>query len=150
MSGRSPNRWRERFADKRPIVVAHRGDSARAPKIRSRRRGLGYETGAGAWELDVRLSRDNRLVVIHDAGLSRTTDAPQRLKDDPRALRGPLVNELDLAEILELDAGTWFIEAQGGPRSARFFGTRERLSEDIVGACRSGSVRVPTCAKRWP
>ena len=54
------------------------------------------ELGADAIELDLHLSRDGELVVIHDDTLDRTTDG-----------RGP-VHERSLNEIRRLDAGRWF------------------------------------------
>ena len=141
---RAANLWRDRFEDPRPLIVAHRGDSAHAPENTLEAACLAFEAGAEAWEFDVRLSRDGQAVVIHDAYLKRTTDAARRFKNDTRSANGRRVDSLDLADLLELDAGSWFIEAEGGPRSSLFFGTREHLSDEIVAACRSGSVRLPT------
>lgn len=138
------NLWRERLEDPRPLIVAHRGDSAHAPENTLEAARLAFEKNAEAWEFDVRLTRDGRPVVFHDAHLSRTTDAPTRLKKDLHGSLGPRVADLDLAEILELDAGSWFLDPSGGPRTAACFGTADRLSEAIRSACRSRSVRVPT------
>jgi len=53
-------------------------------------------------ELDVLLSADGELVVLHDAALERTTDGHG------------LVSELTLAELETLDAGSWFSPAFAG------------------------------------
>ena len=55
------------------LLIAHRGDSAHRPEntLSSFLRAL--EVGADNVELDVQLTRDGRLVVIHDATLDRTT-----------------------------------------------------------------------------
>ncbi len=52
--------------------------------------------GADGVELDIRRTADQALVCLHDAGLARTTNG-----------RGP-VRERTLAEVRQLDAGTWF------------------------------------------
>ena len=40
------------------MIVAHRGDSFRAPENTLEAAQLGWEAGASAWELDVQLTRD--------------------------------------------------------------------------------------------
>ncbi len=62
------------------------------------------ELGADALELDLHLTRDNELVVIHDDTLDRTTDG-----------LGP-VYERSLEELKRLDAGRWFGEGFAGER----------------------------------
>jgi glycerophosphoryl diester phosphodiesterase len=56
------------------IVVAHRGFSAKAPENTMEAFRLGVEAGADAIELDVHLTADGQLAVIHDETLDRTTD----------------------------------------------------------------------------
>jgi glycerophosphoryl diester phosphodiesterase len=56
------------------IVVAHRGASTRAPENTMESFRLGIEAGADAIELDVHLTADGQLAVIHDETLDRTTD----------------------------------------------------------------------------
>jgi glycerophosphoryl diester phosphodiesterase len=56
------------------LVVAHRGASARAPENTMEAYRLGVELGADAIELDVHLTSDGQLAVIHDDTLERTTD----------------------------------------------------------------------------
>jgi glycerophosphoryl diester phosphodiesterase len=53
--------------------VAHRGAAAEAPENTLEAFALAVELGADALELDVRRSSDDRLVVIHDPTLERTT-----------------------------------------------------------------------------
>ena len=86
--------WRE--PRNRPLVVAHRGSSSLAPEntLASFRQAI--EDGADAVELDVRLTRDGHVVVIHDRELRRT--AGKRGRVDSHTLR----------EIRALSAGTWF------------------------------------------
>jgi glycerophosphoryl diester phosphodiesterase len=58
------------------LVVAHRGASARAPENTLEAFRLAHEAGADAIELDVHLTADRELAVIHDETLDRTTDRP--------------------------------------------------------------------------
>jgi glycerophosphoryl diester phosphodiesterase len=74
-------------------IMGHRGSPADEPEntLASFRRALAV--GVAAVELDVQLTRDGRLAVIHDDTLDRTTNG-----------RGP-VQDLTLAELKKLDAG---------------------------------------------
>jgi glycerophosphoryl diester phosphodiesterase len=56
------------------LVVAHRGASAQAPENTMEAFRLGVEAGADAIELDVHLTRDGQLAVIHDDTIDRTTN----------------------------------------------------------------------------
>ncbi len=55
--------------------------------------------------------------------------------------------DFDLDEVLALDAGSWFLDPVGPPRSAADFGTLTRLEESDTACFASGSVRVPTLAE---
>ncbi len=57
-----------------PVNLAHRGASARAPENTLEAFRLAVESGAGGLELDVHLTRDGHVVVIHDPTLDRTTN----------------------------------------------------------------------------
>jgi glycerophosphoryl diester phosphodiesterase len=78
------------------IVVAHRGWSARAPENTMEAFRLGVGAGADAIELDVHLTADGQLAVIHDDTLDRTTDRTGRVAD------------LTMDEIRQADAGATF------------------------------------------
>jgi glycerophosphoryl diester phosphodiesterase len=78
------------------IIVAHRGASQMAPENTMEAYRLGVEVGADAIELDVHLTADGQLAVIHDETLDRTTDRS-----------GP-VADLTMEEIREADAGATF------------------------------------------
>ena len=79
-----------------PLVVAHRGGAGLAPENTLAAFRMALEVGADAIELDVRLTRDGRVAVIHDRTVDRTTGG-----------RGP-VGSYTLAELKALDAGSWF------------------------------------------
>ena len=76
------------------LRIGHRGARAYAPEntLTSFKKAL--EIGVDAIELDVRKTKDNQLVVIHDADVKRTTDGEG------------LVSELTLKEIEGFDAGS--------------------------------------------
>ena len=79
-----------------PIIVAHRGSSARAPENTIAAFRQAVHDGADAVELDVRLTKEGKLVVFHDSRLNRTTNG-----------RG-LVRTRSLSELRRFDAGSWF------------------------------------------
>lgn len=78
---------------RKPLVIAHRGDSAHRPENTLASFASALELGAELVELDVQLTRDASVVVIHDETLDRTTTG-----------RGP-VREHTLPEIRALSAG---------------------------------------------
>jgi glycerophosphoryl diester phosphodiesterase len=146
-AGSSANRFRVGPGPGRPWVIAHRGDSAHAPENTLEAALRGWEAGADAWELDVQLTRDGVPVVLHDATLLRTTDVVRRFAADPRGAAGFLVADFDWAEVRTLDAGSWFLDPLGGPRTAVAFGTLERLDAAARDRFASGTVRVPSLAE---
>jgi len=62
------------------------------------------QAGVDGIELDVQLSRDGEVVVIHDAYLDRTTNGSGR------------VSEHTIAELRQLDAARWFSKAHRGAK----------------------------------
>lgn len=76
-----------------PKIIAHRGASAYAPENTLAAFQLALELGVEGIELDVMLSKDGKLVVIHDDTVDRTTDGTGRVKD------------LTLEELQSLNAG---------------------------------------------
>ncbi|GGE22856.1 glycerophosphoryl diester phosphodiesterase [Marinithermofilum abyssi] len=81
---------------KRTEVYAHRGFSAMAPENTMAAFQRAVDAGADGVELDVHLTKDNKVVVIHDETVKRTTDGTGK------------VRELTLEELRRLDAGSWF------------------------------------------
>jgi glycerophosphoryl diester phosphodiesterase len=80
-------------AEWRVLNIAHRGASGRFPENTLRAFGAAIDAGAQMCELDVQLSSDGAVVVIHDETVDRTTDG-----------RGA-VRVLTLDELKRLDAG---------------------------------------------
>ena len=77
-------------------IIAHRGASGYAPENTLSSFKKAMEMNADGIELDVQLTNDNKLVVIHDFELGRTCTGS-----------GP-IRELDLDYIKKQDAGSWF------------------------------------------
>jgi glycerophosphoryl diester phosphodiesterase len=89
------------------LNIAHRGARSLAPENTLAAAEAGRLAGADGWELDVGLTRDGALVVVHDATLERTSDARTRFPD-----RAPWrVMDFTLAELKGLDFGAWFLAA---------------------------------------
>ncbi|MCX8118775.1 MAG: glycerophosphodiester phosphodiesterase family protein [Desulfobacterota bacterium] len=99
------------------VVVAHRGFSAVAPENTLAAFERAIEVGSDMIELDVRLSKEGEVVVIHDETLKRTTTGQGRVIDqtvgelksvdagfkfDP-SFRGERIPKL--SEVLELSRG---------------------------------------------
>lgn len=85
-----------------PILCAHRGGAGLAPEnTMAAFRQAVEQYGADMLELDVHLTADGRVAVIHDDTVDRTTDGS-----------GP-VRGMTLAELQSLDAGYRFVDVQG-------------------------------------
>jgi glycerophosphoryl diester phosphodiesterase len=85
-------------------IIAHRGASYDAPENTIASFNLGWEQNADANELDVHLSKDGQLVVIHDSDTQRTTGVPL------------VVATSTLAQLRVLDAGAWKDSRWAGER----------------------------------
>ena len=75
-------------------IYAHRGYSGRYPENTMLSFQKAAETGCDGIELDVQLTRDGTVVVIHDEAVDRTTDGTGLVKD------------YTFEELRKLDAGT--------------------------------------------
>lgn len=90
--------------EQRVLNVAHRGARSLAPENTLAAGRKAFEVGADAWEIDVQLSRDGQLVIMHDDTLARTTNV-----ESVFPLRAPwYVSDFTLDELRRLDAGSWF------------------------------------------
>jgi glycerophosphoryl diester phosphodiesterase len=77
-------------------VFAHRGSKGNRPENTLAAFEEALKTGCDGIELDVHLTADQELVVIHDESVDRTTDGEGYIRN------------LTMAAIKELDAGSWF------------------------------------------
>lgn len=93
----------ELVAQRRVLVIAHRGDSAAFPENTLPAFESAAKLSADLVELDYHHSSDGAPIVIHDKDLDRTTDALARF-----GKKGVLVADKSAAELQSLDAGRWF------------------------------------------
>ncbi len=106
-----------------PLLVAHRGGSGLAPEntlaaFRSAR----DDWAADMIELDIHLTADGHVVVIHDPNVDRTTDGT-----------GPVAAKT-LAELRALDAGYRFTPDDGASFPFRGRGVRIPTLEEVLEA----------------
>lgn len=92
-------------------LIAHRGASSYAPEHTLESYRLALAQGADFVEQDLQITKDGVLVCLHDETLERTTNVeevfPDRFKLENN-VRHWNVCDFTLAEIKQLDAGSWF------------------------------------------
>jgi glycerophosphoryl diester phosphodiesterase len=104
------------------LVIAHRGFSGAAPENTLAAFRKAIEIGCDMIELDVHLTRDGQVVVIHDESLERTTNGRGKVKD------------YTLAQLKKLDAGSWF--------SSQFSGEQIPTLKEVLQLAKG---KVPVC-----
>lgn len=82
----------------------------------------GWSLG-GMPEVDIRLTRDEKVICLHDNTLARTTDAPEEIADLP-------VGELDFATIRKYDAGRKFSPVNAGEKVPALSEVFELMRDD--------------------
>jgi glycerophosphoryl diester phosphodiesterase len=99
-------------------VIAHRGASGYAPENTLPAFELAVQQTAGCVEHDLQVTKDGVLVCLHDPTLERTTNVrdvfPERgrhVQEDGDTIRRWFVHDFTLAEVRQLDAGSWFSPA---------------------------------------
>lgn len=108
---------------KKVDVIAHRGASGYAPENTMAAFDKALQMKADYIELDVQMSKDGELVIIHDTTVNRTTDIDLVL---PVA-----VKDLTLAELRKLDAGSFFGPQFAGERIPTFEEVLDRYKGKI-------------------
>jgi glycerophosphoryl diester phosphodiesterase len=86
-------------------IFAHRGLSSKAPEntISAFKKAIDIE-GIYGVEFDVQMTKDKKVVVIHDENIKRTTKKEKYIKD------------MNYKELNELDAGSWFSSEYKGEK----------------------------------
>ena len=92
------------YTGKDVLIFGHRGASAYAPMNTIPAFELAYEQGADGIELDVHLTKDGELIIVHDFTVDHTTNSEG------------LVTEKTLEVLKSLDAGSWFDKKFTGTR----------------------------------
>ncbi|HEX8123698.1 MAG TPA: glycerophosphodiester phosphodiesterase [Solirubrobacteraceae bacterium] len=90
----------------RVMNFAHQGGEDEYPSNTTYAFESALDIGADWLEIDVNLTQDGRIVVMHDTTLDRTTNGT-----------GPVIDHT-LAEIQQLDAAYWFVPDAGARRVA--------------------------------
>ena len=103
-----------------PVNLAHRGASSLAPENTIEAFRLALEAGAGGLELDVHMTRDGHIVVIHDATVDRTTSGTGA------------ISEMTIDELRVPDAGYNFSPDGGLTRPYRGKGSRVPTLEEVL------------------
>ena len=90
--------------DRPLIAVAHRGASGHAPENTLAALNTAKRLGARTVEIDVQLTSDDEIVLMHDTTLERTTNATEVFPDRDSYE----VGDFTLEEVEKLEAGSWF------------------------------------------
>ncbi len=99
------------------VIMSHRGDSRDAPENTLPAVSLAIEKNADYVEIDVRETKDGKIVVMHDSSVYRTTGVRKNVSD------------MTYDEIRKLDAGSSF--------SREYAGTRVPLLSEVLDICKS-------------
>ena len=125
---------------RRPLVVAHRGDSRNHPENTLEAVTGAMALGADVIELDVHRSADDIAFILHDRDLMRTTG------------QAGFVEALKAVEIDRLDAGSWRGSRHAGakvPRLAEVVAATEATATRLCLEFKDGDYRTPDDAARW-
>jgi glycerophosphoryl diester phosphodiesterase len=115
------------------MMIAHRGARSLAPENTISAAEKALESRADGWELDVAMSKDGVLVVLHDDTLERTSNVAEIFPE-----RGPWsVYDFSLDELQQLDFGSWFVESDPFEQIAQ-----GNLTANDIEAYQS--VKIPT------
>uniref|UniRef100_UPI0032164803 glycerophosphodiester phosphodiesterase n=1 Tax=uncultured Draconibacterium sp. TaxID=1573823 RepID=UPI0032164803 len=104
--------------------IAHRGASYLAPENTLASAKLGWELGADAVEIDIHLSKDNRVMVIHDKDTKRTCNGKKNLE----------IAKTPSILLRDLDAGSW--------KAEEFKGEKIPFLSEIIDAIPEGKQLV--------
>ncbi|MCK1993281.1 glycerophosphodiester phosphodiesterase [Peribacillus muralis] len=101
------------------VNIAHRGASGYAPEHTIPAYQLGERMKGDYIEIDLQLTKDGRLIAMHDERVDRTTDGTGLVKD------------LTLTQIKKLDAGSWFNETYPQMAKQKYEGLAVPTLEEV-------------------
>jgi glycerophosphoryl diester phosphodiesterase len=137
-SAQGANRW---IQERAPLNIAHQGGEDEFPSNTMYAFRKALEGGADMLELDIGVTRDGKVVVLHDTTVDRTTNG-----------RGTVASKT-LRQIKRLDAAYWFAPRAVdhyshdlSRRAYRFRGVATGRKEPPKGF-RAADFRVPTLSK---
>ena len=88
--------------EEKPITIAHRGYAAMAPENTLSSIEAALRAGATTIEVDIQMTADGKIVLMHDRTVDRTTDGSGQISD------------LTWEYVATLDAGSWFGDDYAG------------------------------------
>jgi glycerophosphoryl diester phosphodiesterase len=123
-------------------LIAHRGASGYAPEHTFASYQLAIDQKADFVEPDLAISKDGVLICLHDDTLERTTNIkdvfPDRFSRESQGRNGAkqwIANDFTVAEIKQLDAGSW--------RDPKFAGARVPTWEEMASLVRGKAGVYP-------
>ncbi|MGI2327141.1 glycerophosphodiester phosphodiesterase family protein [Planococcus sp. YIM B11945] len=102
------------------LVIAHRGSSFHAPEHTMAAYRFARDMEADYLEIDLQMTKDGVLVALHDFTVDRTTNG------------SGTVTDMTLAEIKELDAGSWFNKKYPDMANAKYIGAQIPTFQEII------------------
>ncbi len=110
------------LAPRKIVTVGHRGDNHGSPENTNISYVNAIAMKTPIVEMDLRLTKDNVLVLLHDATVDRTSNG-----------KGKIV-EMSLADAEKLDAGSW--------KDAKFKGEPIPRVENVAKTCRDKAIMM--------
>ena len=125
-------------------IIAHRGTEFWAPEESEAAMRWARNIGADYIECDLQRTKDGVTLALHDESLSRTTNIeviyPNRWQD--------YVSAFTFEELLKLDIGSWFNEANPEQARASFVGLDVLTLEDVIAIAEGKRIKRDANGKR--
>lgn len=102
------------------MVIGHRGASGYAPEHTMLSYELAKKMGASYIELDLQMTKDGKLIAMHDETVDRTTNGTGAVKN------------LTLKQIKKLDAGSWFNKKYPDKAHPSYAGLKVPTLDEII------------------
>ncbi|NOZ47491.1 MAG: glycerophosphodiester phosphodiesterase [Chlorobi bacterium] len=106
----------------KPLIIAHRGESFDAPENTLAAINLAWEKNDDAVEIDIQLTKDNKIVVFHDYNTKRICGVDKRIESQT------------LAELKLLDAGNF--------KNIKFRGEKIPTLNEVLNTIPSGKKLI--------
>lgn len=126
------------------IIIAHRGTEFWAPEESEAAMRWARNIGADYLECDLQKTKDGVILALHDESLLRTTNVeviyPNRKND--------YVSAFTYQELLELEIGSWFNEANPEQARETFVGLDILTLEDVLAIAEGYRIKRDANGKR--
>jgi glycerophosphoryl diester phosphodiesterase len=113
---------------KKDIVIAHRGSTYWTPEETEPAYRWARNIGADYLEMDLQLTKDNKLVAFHDDDLKRTTNIENVFPNQ----KNSSINEFTLSELRKLDVGSWFNKKNPDRANPKFSNLKILTLKDVI------------------